>query len=141
MDNVRNCDVFISSAAVADYKPEKVERNKIKKTNNKQLQLTLLPTTDIVSAVAEITPGPFIVGFAAETESIEENAKDKLHRKGLDMIAANQVGEGIGFAVDENELQVFWGNDSLVLPLAAKSQLARDLMTLIIEQYNAKNTT
>lgn len=135
MDNMQNCDVFISSAAVADYKPEKIECNKIKKTNNKQLQLTLSATTDIVLAVAKITKRPFIVGFAAETECIEQHAKDKLHRKGMDMIAANRVGEGIGFAVDENELQVFWGNDSSILPLAPKSQLARDLMTLIIEQY------
>jgi len=105
------------------------------------LQLILTPTLDIVSAVTDGDKRPFVVGFAAETNAVEAYAKDKLKRKKLDMIAANQVGDGVGFAVNENELQVFWEAGSRILPMAPKKQLARDLMTLIIEQYNAKNTT
>ncbi|MFW5426232.1 MAG: bifunctional phosphopantothenoylcysteine decarboxylase/phosphopantothenate--cysteine ligase CoaBC [Methylophagaceae bacterium] len=141
MEHVHNCDLFIACAAVADFRPQQLERNKIKKTGKDQLQLTLTPTLDIVSAVASGDKPPFVVGFAAETDSVEVYAKDKLKRKKLDMVAANQVGEGVGFAVDENELQVFWETGSRTLPMAPKSQLARDLMTLIIERYNAKDTT
>jgi phosphopantothenoylcysteine decarboxylase/phosphopantothenate--cysteine ligase len=81
------------------------------------------------------------VGFAAETQALTTYARDKLERKKLDMIAANQVGQGRGFAVDENALQVFWSSGEASLPLKHKVQLARDLMTLIIRQFDAKNTT
>lgn len=138
---IDNCDLFIACAAVADFRPQQLEDNKIKKAKKDQLQLRLVPTLDIVSAVTARSKPPFVVGFAAETRSIEDYAKDKLKKKSLDMIAANQVGEGLGFAVDENELQVFWEADSQTLAMAPKSQLARDLMTLIIERYNAKDTT
>ncbi|MDQ7073534.1 MAG: phosphopantothenoylcysteine decarboxylase [Gammaproteobacteria bacterium] len=141
MVQLENCDLFIACAAVSDFSPSKVSSHKIKKTENNVLQLILQPTVDIVSSVTEIDCPPFVVGFAAETEAIENYAKDKLQRKKLDMIAANRVGEGVGFAVDDNELQVFWDEDSHILPLASKSQIARDLMILIIERYNAKNTT
>ncbi len=140
MDNITECDIFIACAAVADFRPEHVENSKIKKTEQNNLQLKLVPTVDIVSAVAKQDIKPFVVGFAAETNDVTVYAQDKLERKKLDMIAANHVGEGMGFAVDENALQVFWPEGSQTLPLAAKSQLARDLMTLIIEQYNAKNS-
>ena len=140
MDNMTECDIFIACAAVADYRPEQLETRKIKKTEQDNLQLNLVPTIDIISAVAEKGVKPFVVGFAAETDDVTAYAQDKLERKKLDMIAANHVGDGIGFAVDENALQVFWPEGSQTLPLAAKSQLARDLMTLIIEQYNAKNS-
>ena len=140
MESMTECDIFIACAAVADYRPEQIENSKIKKTEHNNLQLKLVPTIDIVSAVAKQDIKPFVVGFAAETDDVTAYAQDKLERKNLDMIAANYVGEGIGFAVDENALQVFWPEGSQTLPLAAKSQLARDLMTLIIEQYNAKNS-
>jgi len=93
-----------------------------------------------VSAVVEKGVASFVVGFAAETDDVANYAQAKMERKKLDMIAANHVGEGVGFAVDENALQVFWPEGSQVFPLAVKSQLARDLMTLIIERYNAKNS-
>jgi phosphopantothenoylcysteine decarboxylase/phosphopantothenate--cysteine ligase len=141
MEHVQGCDVFISCAAVADFRPQQFEGNKIKKTENDLLQLVLEPTLDIVSAVAGEDKPPFVVGFAAETKSVDVYAKDKLKKKKLDMIAANQVGDGVGFAVNENELEVFWDTGSSLLPKAPKRQLARDLMTLIIERYNAKNTT
>ena len=140
IETMTECDIFIACAAVADFQPEQLEKSKIKKTKQEHLKLKLVPTIDIVSAVATQETKPFVVGFAAETDDVSAYAQDKLKRKNLDMIAANHVGEGIGFAVDENALQVFWPEGSKALPLAAKSQLARDLMTLIIEQYNAKNT-
>lgn len=141
MEHVQHCDVFIACAAVADFRPQQFEQNKIKKTENDQLQLVLEPTLDIVSAVTAEEHAPFVVGFAAETSSVDVYAKNKLAKKKLDMIAANRVGVGVGFAVNENELEVFWKGDSRLLPKAPKKQLARDLMTLIIERYNAKNTT
>ncbi|NOQ81684.1 MAG: bifunctional phosphopantothenoylcysteine decarboxylase/phosphopantothenate--cysteine ligase CoaBC [Methylophaga sp.] len=141
MANIQQCDIFIACAAVADYQPEQVEQSKIKKTHYDSLQLKLVPTIDIVSAVASQESKPFVIGFAAETNDVAGYAQAKLQNKKLDMIAANQVGEGIGFAVDDNALEVFWSQGSQTLPLTAKSQLARDLMTLIIERYNAKNST
>lgn len=142
MRAVAGKDIFISCAAVADFRPVSLEAEKIKKTTHDRLQLELEPTTDIVSAVASADTSPdFVVGFAAETRHVADYARDKLVRKGLDLIAANQVGDGQGFAVDDNALQVFWADGEETLPLAPKTQLARDLMTLIIRQFNAKNST
>jgi len=138
----RQTDIFISCAAVADYKPVQAKANKIKKATHDKLVLKLEPTTDIVASVANMSEkNLFVVGFAAETRHITDYARDKLQRKKLDMIAANQVGDGQGFAVDDNALQVFWNGGEQLLPLAAKSQLARDLMTLIIKRFYAKNST
>lgn len=141
IDGMHACDIFVACAAVADYQLETVADNKIKKTKNEKLQLDLIPTRDIVSAVASLPDKPFVVGFAAETEHVAGYAQGKLKTKGLDMIAANQVGENMGFAVEDNALQVFWAQGSQALPLASKTQLARDLMTLIIERYDAKDST
>ncbi|RKZ79297.1 MAG: bifunctional phosphopantothenoylcysteine decarboxylase/phosphopantothenate--cysteine ligase CoaBC [Gammaproteobacteria bacterium] len=141
MDSLGSSDIFIACAAVADYRPKQVEDSKIKKSQQDQLQLSLTSTEDILSAVTKQENRPFTVGFAAETEQVVEYAQDKLRRKKLDMIAANEVGNGVGFEVDNNALNVFWPQGSQLLPLASKTQLARDLMTLIIEQYYAKNST
>lgn len=141
MASVSKADIFISCAAVADFRPQSATNNKIKKTQTDNLQLELVPTIDIVSEVAQLESPPFIVGFAAETEHVTDYAKTKLHTKKLDMIAANQVGKNLGFAVDNNALDVYWAQGSQTLPLANKTQLARDLMTLIIEQFYAKNST
>jgi phosphopantothenoylcysteine decarboxylase/phosphopantothenate--cysteine ligase len=139
--SVPTCDIFVACAAVADYQLESVADNKIKKTKHEKLRLDLIPTLDILSTVASLPDKPFVVGFAAETEHVAGYAQDKFKAKGLDMIAANQVGENMGFAVDNNALQVFWHQGTQVFPLTAKTQLARDLMTLIIERYNAKDST
>lgn len=134
--------IFISCAAVSDFRPVSSESEKIKKTTHNRLTLELAPTVDIVSEVATGDNRPdFVVGFAAETRHVADYARDKLKRKKLDMIAANEVGEGKGFAVNDNALQVFWADGSQSLPLAPKPQLARDLMTLIIRQFDAKNST
>jgi phosphopantothenoylcysteine decarboxylase / phosphopantothenate---cysteine ligase len=142
MTEVKASDIFIGCAAVADYRPTKFVKNKIKKSEHEilQIELELEPTVDIIAEVAQHKEHPFVVGFAAETENITSYAQEKLQRKGLDMIAANQVGKDIGFAVDQNALDVFWKNETQHLALAPKAQLARDLMTLIIEQYYAKDS-
>jgi len=140
MAAVNEQDIFISCAAVADYRPAEAMDKKIKKTQQETLKIELEPTIDIVTEVAQQETKPFIVGFAAETQDISVYAQEKLQRKGLDMIAANQVGKDMGFAVDQNALDVFWKNETQHLALAPKSQVARDLMTLIIEQYYAKDS-
>src|SRR6185295_20212371 len=89
-------DIFIAAAAVSDYRPMQVAAEKIKKTSD-SLVLPLSRTTDILATVAAGTPRPFVVGFAAETQNVERNALAKLAAKKLDMIAANEVGEGLAF--------------------------------------------
>lgn len=130
-------DIYIGAAAVADYAPVAAPR-KIKKDTG-QITLTLTKTRDILAAVAGLTNRPFTVGFAAETEQLETYARGKLAAKGLDMIAANQVGEGQGFEVDDNALHVFWPGGETRLPQAPKPTIARQLLTLIAERYHAQH--
>lgn len=137
----QDADIFISCAAVADYRPKITQAQKIKKNLQASLYIELEPTIDIVATVAGRLEKPFVVGFAAETENLTNYAQDKLSRKKLDMIAANQVGEKLGFGVDDNALAVFWEGGEKQLPTMAKTQLARALAGLIIEQYDAKSTT
>jgi phosphopantothenoylcysteine decarboxylase/phosphopantothenate--cysteine ligase len=138
-------DIFISAAAVADYRPVQIAEQKIKKDDNK-IHLQLEPTPDILAGVTSLARPPFVVGFAAETENLEANAKAKLSNKSLDMIAANRVGQVengdvTGFESDENELTVFWRDGSIKLPLAPKDRLGRELIAVIAERYDAKNRT
>ncbi|GAB6066816.1 bifunctional phosphopantothenoylcysteine decarboxylase/phosphopantothenate--cysteine ligase CoaBC [Methylothermus subterraneus] len=139
MARVENTAIFIAAAAVADYTPAVVQPHKIKK-ETEWLHLELVKTQDILAEVARRPKRPFTVGFAAETERLEEHARAKLERKGLDMIAANKVGKGVGFEVDENCLWVLWPGGARRLPLASKLTLARQLVALIAERYAAKNS-
>lgn len=140
-DSIDGCDIFISCAAVSDYRPTQLEQEKIKKTSQQPINIELEPTTDIVSTVTNRHNRPsFVVGFAAETHNLTEYAKSKLERKKLDMIAANLVGENQGFAVDDNALHIIWTDGEQTLPLMPKTQLARELMTLIIKRFYAKNS-
>ncbi|MFM2481340.1 bifunctional phosphopantothenoylcysteine decarboxylase/phosphopantothenate--cysteine ligase CoaBC [Celerinatantimonas sp. YJH-8] len=128
-------DIFIACAAVADYRVDTVAEQKIKK-NDEQMRLTLVRNPDIVAAVAALENKPFTVGFAAETQNVAQYAKDKMQRKHLDMIAANDVSSSdSGFNVDDNALQVFWQDGEQSLPRASKQQLAIQLMQLIATQY------
>ena len=99
-----------------------------------------LYTAMVTCAVAALTGGPFTVGFAAETGSLESNALGKLEAKGLDMIAANEVGAGLGFDSEENALQVFWEGGSVTLARTGKNKLARQLMTTIAERFTNSRT-
>lgn len=139
------CDIFISAAAVADYSPEAVASEKIKKVNG-TLSLTLQRTVDILDSVSKQSPGLFTVGFAAETTDIESHAQNKLNNKHLDMIAANRIGtdadgKPVGFESDENALQVYWAEGSETLPRAPKTRLARQLVALIAQRYHEKRST
>jgi len=101
--HIAEADVFIAAAAVADFQPVTVAKHKIKK-QGVSVKLELEPAPDIVKSVADMAKRPFVVGFAAETDNVEDNARSKLKRKKLDMIAANQVGDGIAFDCDDNAL-------------------------------------
>ena len=132
-------DIFISAAAVADYRSGEAARQKLKKKDS-GLLLRLEKTPDILAEVAALDRPPFTVGFAAETENLRDNAKQKLKGKNLDMIAANRVGDGLGFEREENALQVFWPGGSKSLPVAPKEKLARQLMEIISSRYREKSS-
>ncbi len=135
---VADCDIFIASAAVADYTIATPAPHKVKKAGT-ALTLTLTPTPDILRTVATRAGAPFTVGFAAETERLAEHARGKLTSKSLNMIAANLVGRvGTGFESDDNELSVFWKGGERQLGKAAKQALARDLVAIIAERYRAE---
>ena len=133
---VADCDIYIGAAAVADYRPQLVATEKVKK-NDASLNLELERTEDILAEVAARDEGPFTVGFAAETEKVVEYARAKLEAKGLDLVAANRVGNGLAFDRDDNELELIWPGGGLRLPRAPKTVLARQLIDHIAERYHA----
>ncbi len=132
-----NADIYVGAAAVADYRPAQPVAHKIKKHHGESLALVLEETADILGSLSRQSTHPFLVGFAAETDALVDYAQDKLRRKGLDMIAANQVGDGIGFEVAENALRVIWSGGSATLPRASKENLARELVAQIALRYRA----
>lgn len=142
-------DIFIACAAVADYRPANVAADKIKKSAD-TMTINMVKNPDIVADVAALSVDrPFVVGFAAETQNLEHYAKDKMQRKKLDMICANNVATGgQGFNADDNALTVFFrpaGEEksaigSETLPLANKKALAQSLVGLIIKQYNQQRS-
>ena len=133
-----SCDIFISAAAVADYRSRETALHKMKKQDG-GINLRLEKTPDILSEVAARANPPFTVGFAAETEHLADNAKQKLANKKLDMIAANRVGDGLGFDREENALDVYWPGGSQSLGTASKEKLARQLMEIIVTRYREKS--
>jgi phosphopantothenoylcysteine decarboxylase/phosphopantothenate--cysteine ligase len=128
-------DIYIGAAAVADYAPIAAQE-KLKKDAG-EMQLRLIRNPDILADVARLEQRPFCVGFAAETHDLEHSARSKLAAKNIDMVAANRVGNGLGFDVDDNALSVFWAGGETQLPQAPKSVLARQLLQLIAERYHA----
>lgn len=135
MARAADYDLFVATAAVADYRPIDPAESKIKK-NADELTLRLVRNPDILAEVAALPHPPFTVGFAAETDRVEEYARDKLMRKKLDMIAANHVGgtQG-GFERAENALTVIWRDGRRELPMMDKTRLAHELAQLIAERY------
>jgi phosphopantothenoylcysteine decarboxylase/phosphopantothenate--cysteine ligase len=135
LELAQNAHVFVACAAVADYRVAEVAVQKIKKSAD-DMQINLVKNPDIVADVAALPSKPFTVGFAAETQDIEHYALDKLKRKNLDMIAANNVAlSGQGFNSDDNALTVFSSTNKTDLALASKKILAAQLVQLI-SQYN-----
>jgi phosphopantothenoylcysteine decarboxylase / phosphopantothenate---cysteine ligase len=140
MARIQDCDLFIAAAAVADYRCQEPATQKLKKTAASTITLTLERTPDVLAQVASRPKPPFTVGFSAETENLEKNALDKLVRKSLDMIVANEVGwPGVGFESDENALSVFWKGGKRELSRALKAQLARDLVEIIAQRYRERD--
>lgn len=128
------CDLFIATAAVADYRPASIAEQKIKKQGD-NIFIELVKNPDIVATIAQAPNKPFVLGFAAETERVEEYARHKLSSKNLDIIACNDVSRtDIGFQSDDNAMTVFWREGMLKLEKAPKSQIARQLVAVCAQQ-------
>jgi phosphopantothenoylcysteine decarboxylase/phosphopantothenate--cysteine ligase len=129
--NVTGADLFMSVAAVADYRCKAPATQKIAKLAE-ELTLELIRNPDIVSSVAQLDNKPFVVGFAAETEDLLAHAREKMQRKKLDMLIANVVGQpGVGFGSDDNSVTVLWQNQQKEFTRMEKRKLARELISLI----------
>ena len=135
--NVKVADIFIATAAVADYRTEEAAPQKIKKTQD-AMTLSLVKNPDILATISLAHPELFVVGFAAETQDVERYARGKLASKDLDLIACNDVSRAdIGFASDDNAMQVFFSeryeHDSVTLEKASKGEIAEQLASIIGE--------
>ena len=130
--------IFISCAAVADYKPSKYSDTKIKKENLDNLEINLEKNHDILSEVAEQFSSAYIVGFAAETSDVNANAKKKLDSKNLNMIISNDVSDSsIGFDSDENEVHVITGSETIFIKKDKKIRIAREILNIISTNINS----
>lgn len=131
--------IFIGTAAVADYHMDNPHEQKIKKTDQTTLTLTLTPNEDILSTVAATGKASYVVGFAAETQNVLEHAHDKRIRKQVDMMVANQVGHGLGFDCEEHEVTVLTEHAQIPLPRTHKSRLAAQIIAILAA--NLQNAT
>lgn len=131
--------VFIACAAVADYRVATIATQKIKKSSGDAMQLELVKNNDIVADVASLSNSPFMVGFAAETQNVEQYAHSKLTQKKLDLIAANDVAKsGQGFNSNDNALTLYSATDKTEIPLANKQIIAHKLVSLINQRHLEK---
>lgn len=129
-------DIFMGSAAVADYRPLKTAKQKIKKTDEQVIVLELTKNPDIIATIARCQPKPFTVGFAAETQNIQAYASEKMQRKGLDMVIANDVSDpSIGFNSDDNAVVLISKTGQKAFEKTAKKSLALKLIAEVAEQY------
>lgn len=128
--------LFIAVAAVSDYRAQAVAQQKLHKDQD-NLTVSLIRNPDIVAEVGRMLPKPFIVGFAAETENLIAQAQAKLKRKNMDMIIANQVGNGRGMGTTDNQVTVIFSNEQIPLSLKSKTQLARELIPIIANQFKS----
>ncbi len=131
---IGNMDIYIGAAAISDYRPKQAAAQKIKKSAD-TFTLEMVKSPDLLAAIAALEDGPFTVGFAAETEKLEQHATDKLNRKKLNMIVANLVGENICFDADDNEAIVLWQDGRQPLPKISKRELARQLVDIVAIRY------
>ncbi|URJ31294.1 bifunctional phosphopantothenoylcysteine decarboxylase/phosphopantothenate--cysteine ligase CoaBC [Blochmannia endosymbiont of Camponotus sp.] len=137
MQDIKNQQIFISCAAVSDYRFYHSSSEKIKKDED-TLKIVMIKNPDIVSEVGSLIDNrPYVVGFAAETKNIEKYAQDKRVSKRLDLICANNISYvNQGFNSDNNSLYLFWNKGSIILPLRRKNLLAQQLINEIIKRYN-----
>jgi phosphopantothenoylcysteine decarboxylase/phosphopantothenate--cysteine ligase len=141
MHAIDDANIFIATAAVADWRVADYSARKIKKSPNGAPVLELVENPDILAEVAAHNPRPFVVGFAAETDHVIEHAREKLSRKKLDLLAANHVDENTGIGVDDNALELIWADGNESLPRASKSELAKTLVARIAAHYHARERT
>ena len=129
-----NADIAIASAAVADYAPKEIAKEKIKK-NDESLTIELVKNPDILKTMGERKSHQFLVGFALETQNEEENATGKLKKKNLDMIVLNSLrDEGAGFKNDTNKIKIFTKTESQEFHLKSKNEVANDILNFVEEQ-------
>ena len=137
MSNINGQDIFIATAAVADYRIDNIAAQKIKKTAD-EMSLKLVKNQDILASVSALSRKPFCVGFAAETSNLKQYAQQKLEHKNLDMIAANRVDDpNSGFDVDVNELSIYWDKQSKQLNLKPKKLIAIELVDIIGDLFDS----
>ncbi len=143
-ERLAGVDIFIGCAAVSDYRPAEVAREKIKKdpeNGSEVLEIKLVRNPDIIASVTAVDQPPFVVGFAAETHNVLGYATDKLRRKKLDLVVANDIGDqGIGFGSDSNEVTVIGEELEEPLPRASKTVVARQLLQIIARRFQAKRS-
>jgi len=139
--HARECDVLVMCAAVADHKPREISATKIKK-RNEHFAVDLVPTRDILASLPHKDRQFLLVGFAAETNDIEENAKQKLRAKNCDIIVANDVSsEDSGMESDENEVTIFFSNgEKEKISRASKKIIARELVKILINSHEKRLT-
>ena len=136
---IAQADIFIGVAAVADYRPRETTARKIKK-DGETLTVELVRNPDILASVAALEHPPFTCGFAAETDDLEAHARAKLENKGLDLVAANLVGDDHGFDRDDNALTLVDRHGRVDLERQPKTRLARKLIQYIAERMHAEDT-
>ena len=137
MECMDSSDIFIGCAAVSDYKPADYSENKIKKDEIPNLEIELKKNEDILKNVATNFSSSYVVGFAAETSNINNNAMQKLKSKNLDMIISNDVSDkSIGFNVDDNEVTVITCDEKIFLKKDKKIRIAREILKIIANNTN-----
>lgn len=135
MEEAQDCDLFIASAAVADYRPAEIAPHKIKKGDSNSITLTLVKNPDIVASVAALECKPYTVGFAAESERLLDHARAKLVGKKLDLVIANNIAENhIGFNSDDNAVTLIDKNSITEISKRSKQQLARELIACFAQK-------
>ena len=135
VERITDVDIYIGAAAISDYRPEPATQ-KIKKHTDR-LTLEMAKSPDLLASIASRPGAPFTVGFAAETERVEEYARQKLERKRLDMIVANQVGAKLGFDEDDNSVLILWREGRESLGRMPKCDLARRIMATVAARFTA----
>ena len=137
MECMDSSDIFIGCAAVSDYKPADYSENKIKKDEMPHLEIELKKNEDILKNVATNFSSSYVVGFAAETSNINNNAMQKLKSKNLDMIISNDVSDkSIGFNVDDNEVTVITCDEKIFIKKDKKIRIAREILKIIANNTN-----
>lgn len=142
MSRVDSSDVVIKAAAVADFTPVHMSESKIKKSDKDTMTIELRKTRDIVASIGQLERRPLLVAFAAETDTVEAHAREKLGRKNADMIVANDVSDvSIGFDSDQNEVTVLRRDrDAVRIARAPKREIAEKILDLVVEALSERTS-